>query len=268
MNSTRLIQKVPKTPTPSRRRTRMMDDKDRDEAKKLCERLDWMKINGKNDLVQWENVLSYEIARIRAEAVAAERERSDSIVIDRVLTAEPESCEGASSRDKKGMRVRQIWMAWAQEQPNPKPSWLMPWKDLDEPSREVDRRIGCGLWGDGFAAGLDAFFKADRCEQEAMADERRRCAEIIRHVECVNGNETEIRRADAIAAILQGTGPANNHDHNAIVQALQNMIEYAETAIAHEKESNGHPRNKRYHDEMDADLKEAKTVLKELESNG
>jgi len=147
----------------------MMDDKDRDEAKKLCKRLDWMKINGKNDLVQWENVLSYEIARIRAEA-----------------------------RD----------------------------------------------------------------------DERRRCAEIIRHVECVNGNETEIRRADAIAAILQGTGPANNHDHNAIVQALQNMIEYAETAIAHEKESNGHPRNKRYHDEMDADLKEAKTVLKELESNG
>ena len=44
-----------------------MDDKDRDEAKKLCKRLDWMKINGKNDLVQWENVLSYEIARIRAE---------------------------------------------------------------------------------------------------------------------------------------------------------------------------------------------------------
>ena len=154
-----------------------MDDKDRDEAKKLCERLDWMKINGKNDLVQWENVLSYEIARIRAEAVAAERERSDSIVIDRVLTAEPESCEGASSRDKKGMRVRQIWMAWAQEQPNPKPSWLMPWKDLDEPSREVDRRIGCGLWGDGFAAGLDAFFKADSLVQDARDDERRRCAE-------------------------------------------------------------------------------------------
>ncbi|MFA5152971.1 MAG: hypothetical protein WC554_10450 [Clostridia bacterium] len=91
----------------------MMDDKDRDEAKKLCKRLDWMKINGKNDLVQWENVLSYEIARIRAEA-----------------------------RD----------------------------------------------------------------------DERRRCAEIIRHVECVNGNETEIRRADAIAAILQGTEPAPDFD--------------------------------------------------------
>jgi len=52
-----------------------MDDKDRDEAKKLCKRLDWMKINGKNDLVQWENVLSYEIARIRAEACADERRR-------------------------------------------------------------------------------------------------------------------------------------------------------------------------------------------------
>jgi hypothetical protein len=53
----------------------MMDDKDRDEAKKLCKRLDWMKINGKNDLVQWENVLSYEIARIRAEARDDERRR-------------------------------------------------------------------------------------------------------------------------------------------------------------------------------------------------
>ena len=52
-----------------------MDDKDRDEAKKLCERLDWMKINGKNDLIQWENVLSNEIARIRAEACADERRR-------------------------------------------------------------------------------------------------------------------------------------------------------------------------------------------------
>lgn len=33
-------------------------------------------------------------------------------------------------------------MAWAREQPNPKPSWLVPWEELSEPEREVDRRIG------------------------------------------------------------------------------------------------------------------------------
>ena len=34
------------------------------------------------------------------------------------------------------------WVKWALEQPSPKPSWLSPWKELTEPEREVDRRIG------------------------------------------------------------------------------------------------------------------------------
>jgi hypothetical protein len=38
--------------------------------------------------------------------------------------------------------VRDEWIAWAREQPNPKPSWLTPWEELTEPEREVDRRIG------------------------------------------------------------------------------------------------------------------------------
>jgi hypothetical protein len=110
---------------------------------------------------------------------------------------------------------------------------------------------------------------ASRLAQEARSDERRRCAIIAMIYADNHGQEiVEGNLRGLYTAVLQGTGPANNHDHNAIVQALQNMIEYAETAIAHEKESNGHPRNKRYHDEMDADLKEAKTVLKELENNG
>lgn len=64
--------------------------------------------------------------------------------------------EGAtveSHRDALGRRVREVWVAWAQRQPNPKPSWLVPYDDLSEPDKEADRCIGSALWGDGFADG-------------------------------------------------------------------------------------------------------------------
>lgn len=45
-------------------------------------------------------------------------------------------------REDLGIRVREVWVAWAKTQPNPKPSWLLPWEELSEPDREVDRQIG------------------------------------------------------------------------------------------------------------------------------
>lgn len=45
-------------------------------------------------------------------------------------------------REVLGARVRRIWIYWAEKQPNPKPSWLVPWSELPEPDREVDRLIG------------------------------------------------------------------------------------------------------------------------------
>lgn len=45
-------------------------------------------------------------------------------------------------REILGKVVRQVWIEWANEQPNAKPSWLLPWEELSEPEREVDRRIG------------------------------------------------------------------------------------------------------------------------------
>lgn len=44
--------------------------------------------------------------------------------------------------DELGRKVREIWIVWAKEQPNPKLSWLKPWEELSEPDKEVDRRIG------------------------------------------------------------------------------------------------------------------------------
>lgn len=45
-------------------------------------------------------------------------------------------------RDVLGRMVREAWVRWAQTQPNPKPTWLVPYADLDECDREADRQIG------------------------------------------------------------------------------------------------------------------------------
>lgn len=47
-----------------------------------------------------------------------------------------------TDRESLGRAVREEWVAWAKEQPGPKPSWLVPWEELDGPNKEVDRRIG------------------------------------------------------------------------------------------------------------------------------
>jgi hypothetical protein len=58
----------------------------------------------------------------------------------------------APTRDDLGHLVRHVWVKWAEEQPNPKASWLVPWSDLAESDREVDRRIGEACYRLGRAA--------------------------------------------------------------------------------------------------------------------
>jgi hypothetical protein len=52
--------------------------------------------------------------------------------------------------DRLGRMVREVWIEWAREQPNPKPSWLLSWEEIEESDREVDRRIGLRLYDRGF----------------------------------------------------------------------------------------------------------------------
>ena len=56
-------------------------------------------------------------------------------------------------RDTLGRFVREAWVRWAETQPAPKPSWLVPYDDLAEPDKEADRRTGPlpGRWGDYLA---------------------------------------------------------------------------------------------------------------------
>lgn len=45
-------------------------------------------------------------------------------------------------RDTLGRMVREAWVRWAEQQPTPKPSWLLPYNELSEPDKEADRQIG------------------------------------------------------------------------------------------------------------------------------
>lgn len=46
------------------------------------------------------------------------------------------------TREQLGRLVRQTWVQWASKQPDPKPSWLLPWDELEGSQREADMRIG------------------------------------------------------------------------------------------------------------------------------
>jgi hypothetical protein len=45
-----------------------------------------------------------------------------------------------------GREVRAAWVKWAEQQPNPKPSWLVPYEELSEADKEADRCIGEWIW--------------------------------------------------------------------------------------------------------------------------
>lgn len=77
------------------------------------------------------------------------------------LEGDPGPVAAPVDRESLGRLVRKVWIGWASEQPNPKPSWLVPWEDLSEPDREVDRRIGETLARAGISAGLVARTPSD-----------------------------------------------------------------------------------------------------------
>lgn len=76
-----------------------------------------------------------EAAEARATALAAEVERLGAAPTDgnRPLPFD---------RDELGRMVREAWVRWAETQPFPKPSWLVPYDELPEPDKEADRQIG------------------------------------------------------------------------------------------------------------------------------
>lgn len=61
----------------------------------------------------------------------------------------------AEPRELLGRIVRGVWIRWAREQADPKPSWLLGWDELDAGQQEVDMRIGLELFECGKRAGIE-----------------------------------------------------------------------------------------------------------------
>ena len=65
-------------------------------------------------------------------------------------------------REPLGRLVREKWVAWALSQPHPKPSWLVPWEELDDGQREADMQIG------EVVAAFAVSFERERIRQLAI----------------------------------------------------------------------------------------------------
>lgn len=61
--------------------------------------------------------------------------------INQLIDESGEDAEPRLSTESLGRLVREVWIEWAKAQPDPKPSWLVPWAELDERDKDADRQI-------------------------------------------------------------------------------------------------------------------------------
>ncbi len=107
--------------------------------------------------------------------------------------------------------VRHVWVEWAKEQPNPKPSWLVPWEHLLESDREVDRRIGAALYDLGLDSAVAVCTQRAQCERiySGMTAEGDRLAQPhLRAVEDIEAFRRDPRLRET-GGPYPGTGLAN-----------------------------------------------------------
>lgn len=83
----------------------------------------------------------------------------------------PKPGDPAEPREGVGRFVRHVWVEWARDQLDPKPSWLLPWEELDDGQREVDMRIGAAL----FEAGTRSVVAV---AESGLRDELLRCLPV------------------------------------------------------------------------------------------
>lgn len=118
-------------------------------------------------------------------------------------------------RDFLGQRVREVWVAWAREVSAPKAPWLLPWAELAESYREVDRRVGEAL----FKMGADAEVFEDRISHTAM----RRVFDELRGalLDAVDGNvDPDERMIDTLRRIVRERNDARTGKPTAELESL------------------------------------------------
>lgn len=112
-----------------------------------CTRLDHMSTPTASDDASGAMWVPVTVVLARPAVLAFDHHR---ILTDALMAYPPiRPGDPAEPRLLAGMFVRQVWVDWAREQPDPKPSWLLPWADLDPGQQEVDMRIGAALFDAG-----------------------------------------------------------------------------------------------------------------------
>ncbi len=103
--------------------------------------------------------------------------------------------EAKVDREALGRAVREVWIAWANEQPDPKKlSWLVPWDQLCERDKEVDRRIGETVYRMGVEAERERTLAGlhEYQRQKLAADAR--ATEAERFAEAWQFDNTDLRQ--------------------------------------------------------------------------
>ena len=75
-------------------------------------------------------------------------------------------------RERLGRLVRELWISWAEKQPNAKPSWLVEYDGLSETDKEADRVIGYGMFAE---------FNAEMTTERMNHERLKRIAEELRN---------------------------------------------------------------------------------------
>jgi hypothetical protein len=88
----------------------------------------------------------------------------------------------ADPREELGRVVRDTWVAWAREQPDPKPSWLTGWNELDDGQREVDMRIGVAVVRAYFPE-VESLHEVQRSTEDLRAFEREYRTRLLAYLE-------------------------------------------------------------------------------------
>lgn len=135
-----------------------------------------------------------------------------------------------------GKLVRDIWIKWAKEQPNPKPSWLVPWEKLSEPEKEVDRRIfaACAERPIQFRIGFATHSEQQECIKRARQIEIGLCGCLNDHT--VNGVHCPEHTCRYHINIADALAVAQERVSRAWIKAESDTIQQLRAALAAERE--------------------------------
>jgi hypothetical protein len=111
-------------------------------------------------------------------------------------------------REALGRMVRDAWVRWAEAQPSPKASWLVPYDELAEPDKEADRQIGEAVarWtliGDAARlAALKNTQQPSRDHKKAPQGRCGKCLERLRNCTCFPQPDRETDREALLRLLL------------------------------------------------------------------